>query len=68
VVVAYATLQERGLAVVLVVMVIVALVGAYIARQLGGLTGDAYGALGELAEAAVLVAMSPVVLLAEVLG
>ena len=47
-----------GLAVILGVWVIVALVAIYLKSKLAGLTGDTYGAINELAEVSVLILVS----------
>lgn len=53
--VAGALAQLRGLAIVLAVWVMVAAVAAFLKGRFGGLTGDSYGAINEVAEVLVLI-------------
>ena len=48
-------MRLRGLAVMAAAMLIAFLVAAWLNRKLGGLTGDAYGAINELLEVSVLI-------------
>lgn len=52
-----AAVPDRAIAAVALVAALVLTLGAFAARRLGGLTGDTYGALGELAFAVALVAL-----------
>jgi adenosylcobinamide-GDP ribazoletransferase len=51
--VAVGLFRVAGLAVIAFAWVIITLVALYLKRQLGGLTGDTYGAINEIATAAV---------------
>jgi adenosylcobinamide-GDP ribazoletransferase len=52
-----------GLAITATALIIISLSGIYIRHRLGGLTGDTYGALNELAEVLVLVMFSGLAML-----
>ncbi len=56
-IVAATLLVERGIALLLIVAVVALAVGAFARARLGGLTGDVYGAIAELAFAVSLIAL-----------
>jgi adenosylcobinamide-GDP ribazoletransferase len=53
-VVAVAALGARGVVALVLAIIVTVAFGAFMARRLGGITGDVHGAVVELAEAAVL--------------
>lgn len=57
--------EWAGLALMAALAIMFVAVGSYLARRLGGLTGDTYGALNELGEVAVLLCFPSFLALAE---